>query len=154
MIPEADRSFPPGAVGVDVGASLAKLAARYPSGALRLSLFPSQEIERAAREIEALEPGRVGVTGAGSDLPTLYEVSASYLPRNRPPTVKLTAPAGGEYWKGSATLRWTGADADHDTLSYDLTYSTDGKTWLPLGRPPSAPAASTQPSSNAKARSN
>ena len=67
MIPEADRSFPPGAVGVDVGASLAKLAARYPSGALRFSLFPSQEIERAAREIEALAPGRVGVTGAGSE---------------------------------------------------------------------------------------
>ena len=67
MIPEADRSFPPGAVGVDVGASLAKLAARHPSGELRFWLFPSQEIERAARQIEALAPGRVGVTGAGSE---------------------------------------------------------------------------------------
>jgi outer membrane protein assembly factor BamB len=83
---------------------------------------------------------RVAFNGEGAELTTLHEVTVAYLPQNRPPTVKLTAPAGGEYLKGSAILRWTGADPDRDTLSYDLTYSADGKTWLPLGRPPSAPA--------------
>ena len=67
MIPKADplsREAPD--VGVDVGATLAKLAIRDPSGELCFQIIPSYAIERAAREIESLEPRRLGFTGAAA----------------------------------------------------------------------------------------
>jgi type II pantothenate kinase len=54
------------ALGVDVGATLAKLVTRAGDGPLRFRFVPSQAIERAAREVERLGPDRLGLTGAGA----------------------------------------------------------------------------------------
>jgi len=54
-------------VGVDVGATLAKLAVREPGGALRFGFLPSGALEAVARRVRALSPGRIGLTGCGAD---------------------------------------------------------------------------------------
>ncbi len=65
--------------------------------------------------------------------PRVSGVSISYLTPNQAPTVKLTAPNGGDVWSGKETIRWTGTDPDKDTLTYDVYYSTDGgKNWTQL----------------------
>jgi sugar lactone lactonase YvrE len=82
-------------------------------------------------------------------LPALREVAVIYMPRNEPPTLTLSAPAGGEIWRGRPTLRWAGADPNKDTLTYEVYYSPDsGATWRPIGEKvvpdvptPDAPAA-------------
>jgi len=72
-------------------------------------------------------------------VPKLSAVAIYYLPRNRPPTVRLVSPRGGETLSKITTVRWTAGDPDRDTLSYDLSYSADdGKTWTPLKRKPMA----------------
>jgi hypothetical protein len=46
------------------------------------------------------------------------------------PSVELTTPDGGEIWKGGSSqyIRWNMSDSvgNHDTLTVDLYYSTDG----------------------------
>ncbi len=60
----------------------------------------------------------------------LREVSVSYLPVNRAPTVSFQVPIGGEQWAGKQTLKWQAADPDGDTLSFRVEYSLDGgATW-------------------------
>lgn len=49
-----------------MGSTLAKLAVRDADGLHRFVLLPSEEIERAARQVEALAPRRLGLTGAGA----------------------------------------------------------------------------------------
>jgi len=49
-----------------VGSTLAKLAVREADGLHRFVLLPSEEIERAAREVEAIAPRHLGLTGAGA----------------------------------------------------------------------------------------
>ena len=63
MIPKADPKAR--AAGVDVGTSLVKLALRTGDD-LSLRILPALAIERAAREIEAFRPERIGLTGAGA----------------------------------------------------------------------------------------
>jgi len=50
------------------------------------------------------------------------------------PTVTLLSPNGGETLSGSsATVTWSGSDADGDKVTYSLDYSRDGgATWDPL----------------------
>lgn len=88
--------------------------------------------------------------------PSLKDMAIWYLPRNRAPRLTLTAPTGGEIWKGSQTLRWSGTDPDSDTLTYELSYSADGgRTWRLVGEAPAAPPAaapaSTAPSGRSRA---
>lgn len=46
------------------------------------------------------------------------------------PTVQLLAPNGGEHLVPGAAVRWTAADQDNDTLTFNLQYSPDnGQTW-------------------------
>lgn len=54
------------AVGVDVGATLAKIAARSGDAAPRYQLLPADALTDVVREIEALAPGRIGLTGGGA----------------------------------------------------------------------------------------
>ncbi len=76
MIQKEDRQSGP-AVGVDVGATLAKLATRRPGGEFSFDLLPAGALETVARGIRDLSPGSVGLTGCGAgrleqqlDLPT------------------------------------------------------------------------------------
>ncbi|HSE64807.1 MAG TPA: choice-of-anchor D domain-containing protein [Thermoanaerobaculia bacterium] len=49
------------------------------------------------------------------------------------PTVTITSPGMGETWDGRRTIRWQGADADGDALTYAVLYSPDnGSRWLPI----------------------
>ena len=71
-------------------------------------------------------------TGTGA-APKLSGVSVYYLPRNQAPTVSLAKPAAGDALSKTATLNWTASDPDKDTLSYDVSYSSDGgKIWHPI----------------------
>jgi hypothetical protein len=72
--------------------------------------------------------------GSEAGGPVLRDLTVSYLPRNQSPTVTLTAPASGDLLRGAQTIRWTGADPDKDTLTYQVLISADdGKSWQPLG---------------------
>ncbi len=50
------------------------------------------------------------------------------------PVVKFVFPIGGERWMGGEdrTVVWSASDPDGDALAFDLLYSIDGDTWLPL----------------------
>jgi type II pantothenate kinase len=57
------------AAGVDVGATLAKIAIRTPGHATEFTLIPAAAHEDVAETVERARPGRVGLTGGGwSDL--------------------------------------------------------------------------------------
>ncbi|MAJ58716.1 MAG: hypothetical protein CBC48_01390 [bacterium TMED88] len=53
-------------IGIDVGATLAKLAVRGPDGNLECSFWPSTETEILADRVRALTPEGVGLTGCGA----------------------------------------------------------------------------------------
>jgi type II pantothenate kinase len=53
-------------VGIDVGATLAKLAIARGEERARTRLAPAHAIERLALEVEELRPERVGLTGGGA----------------------------------------------------------------------------------------
>lgn len=53
-------------MGLDLGASLAKLAIRHDSGERELRLLPSQDGDAVLQAVEEIAPGRVGLTGAGA----------------------------------------------------------------------------------------
>lgn len=83
---------------------------------------------------------------AESGTPALRDMAISYLPRNQAPQITLTAPTGGEIWKGTPTLKWTATDPDGDTLTYEVQYSGDGgRTWKPVGEKATSSAATPAP---------
>jgi len=54
-------------------------------------------------------------------------------PSNTPPEVNVIFPNGGETLRGQQTIIWEAADADGDSLTYDVLYSGDnGQTWSPV----------------------
>ncbi len=53
-------------IGVDAGASLAKIAERDADGALLFHLEPGQALDRVADRVARTRPGRVGLTGCGA----------------------------------------------------------------------------------------
>jgi type II pantothenate kinase len=54
------------AVGVDVGATLAKIAIRATGGAQELRLAPAEDLEPVAACVRQVEPATVGLTGGGA----------------------------------------------------------------------------------------
>ena len=54
------------AAGIDMGATLAKLAIRGPDGKVSFSFAPTTDLAEVARRVAAATPVRVGLTGAGS----------------------------------------------------------------------------------------
>ena len=67
MIQKAVPSFSgAAAAGVDIGATLAKLAIRASDGRTRFHLMPAQAIEQVARKVEASCAAQVGLTGGGA----------------------------------------------------------------------------------------
>jgi sugar lactone lactonase YvrE len=79
-------------------------------------------------------------------MPRLTAVSVYYLTRNQPPIVTVTSPSEGDFANGTSTLHWSAIDPDHDTLSYDLFYSSDGVNYKPLpsNQTTSGPATADQ----------
>ena len=60
---------PPGngtAAGVDVGATLAKIALRTPGRATEFTLTPAAALGDVAEAVERARPGRIGLTGGGA----------------------------------------------------------------------------------------
>jgi type II pantothenate kinase len=53
-------------IGVDVGATLAKVARQDGGGAFVFSWFPTDAIEQLAREVESLRPEKIALTGGGA----------------------------------------------------------------------------------------
>ncbi len=83
-------------------------------------------------QYQAVFTGDAASVAAGT-APRLRDVSLYYLPRNRPPTVSLVKPGGGDAVSKAALLQWSASDPDKDTLTYDVSYSSDGgKTWTPI----------------------
>jgi len=66
-------------LGVDVGATLAKLAIARGEGRVEYRLAPAHAIERLALEVEGLAPGQIGVTGGGA-LPLSRSLSLDTAP--------------------------------------------------------------------------
>ncbi len=54
------------ALGVDLGATLSKLALRDTDGALHFEAIPTSELDRVEARIEALGPLHIGLTGGGA----------------------------------------------------------------------------------------
>jgi len=120
----------------------------------------SEPYTKSAGEAIASAPGRyiqyqvTMRTGKANVSPRVAAVTVSYLTPNQAPTVKLTAPVGGEVWSGKQTIKWTGTDPDKDKLSYDVFYSKDsGKNWIALvGGMTGGPAADKKPASEITAK--
>jgi type II pantothenate kinase len=87
------------AVGVDVGATLAKLVVREPERGVRWSLQPSRDLGAVAREVLSARPGSIGLTGGGA-------VGLSGLLESESVRVNEFAAWGA----GMATLLGAGAD--------------------------------------------
>ncbi len=96
---------------------------RMQSDGGRIQSAPSRFIQyRVAMDSDSL-----------SASPSLREISVTYLPKNQPPKVTFSAPAGGERWARQQTIKWDASDPDKDTLTYELFYSRDnGASWLPV----------------------
>jgi len=71
------------------------------------------------------------VNMTGTDIsPASYSVTdtAEVHAVNRPPTVMVTNPNGGELICNNTTITWTASDSDGDPLTYTVQYSPDGGT--------------------------
>jgi type II pantothenate kinase len=73
LIPKEDQQPNPNAeqgasraVGIDVGATLAKLAVREPDGRLAFGFLPASALGAVARRVSALTPESIGLTGCGA----------------------------------------------------------------------------------------
>jgi len=76
---------------------------------------------------------RVRLKAAGPARPVLRRVQIFYLTKNRPPEVTISAPAKGDIWAGTKSIRWAAKDPDKEDLVSEVFYSGDGgKTWVQL----------------------
>ena len=76
-------------------------------------------------EPSASDSGAGGAEGSGSSRTVLAGVSRSA----NAPALSVTAPTAGQVFSGEdVTFSWAGSDADGDTLSYVVEYSTDRGT--------------------------
>jgi type II pantothenate kinase len=118
LIPNADPTQR--SAGVDVGTRCLKLALRA-GDALELRILPSTAIEQAAREIEAFDPQRLGLTGTGA---------ATLAPLL---TVDTVASIEFEAWHAGATLLL--AQQGAEPIERDLLISLGTGTSMLLVEP-------------------
>jgi type II pantothenate kinase len=115
-------------VGVDMGATLAKLAVRDGDGEPRFELLPAHAQARVADAVRAVAPRRVGLTGGG----------AASLARRLP----FDTAQVGEFdaWRaGASALLGAGPDARYLLVSVGTGTSmmlVDGATVLRIGGTP------------------
>ncbi|MFX1296486.1 MAG: FG-GAP-like repeat-containing protein [Promethearchaeota archaeon] len=53
----------------------------------------------------------------------------SYTVINRPPTVSILNPSGGEIYQDIVNIEWVGFDPENDALTYSLAYNLDNTGW-------------------------
>jgi len=63
-----------------------------------------------------------------------YNNPYSYTVLNRYPNVQITSPIGGEIFKGSVLISWSGTDPENDNLNYTLAYNNGGTGWRLIAR--------------------
>ncbi len=86
--PEGNPSSP-ASVGVDAGASLAKIAVRGPDGTLAYHLERGDALERVAARVAEARPERIGLTGCGAG--ALGEALDGRCPGRRIPVNEFAA---------------------------------------------------------------
>ena len=64
--PDTEEEMPAPCVGVDQGATLAKVAVRAPGGSLRFEFLSASNLQTLEERIVELGPGRIGITGCGA----------------------------------------------------------------------------------------
>jgi hypothetical protein len=70
-------------------------------------------------------PNAVKIVVKHNAIPLAQKIISSSAPH-----VAIISPNGGEQLSGQATVQWSGTDADGDTLSYALLFSSNsGATW-------------------------
>lgn len=70
------------------------------------------------------------ITNSYPDLLGIDLIEIAGVLYNRPPTVTITTPNGGEYWSGTQTVEWSGSDLNRDIIAYNVYLSTNGGvTW-------------------------
>jgi type II pantothenate kinase len=65
ILPQID-SGKGGALGMDLGATLSKLAVRNRDGSLGFEILPSKDVDSVVERVETLAPNRIGLTGGGA----------------------------------------------------------------------------------------
>ena len=63
-----------------------------------------------------------------------YNNPYSYTVLNRNPEVQITSPIGGEVFKDSVLISWSGTDPEDDNLNYTLAYNNGGIGWHLIAR--------------------
>jgi len=63
-----------------------------------------------------------------------YNNTYSYTVLNRNPEVQVTSPIGGEIFKNSVLISWSGTDPENDDLNYTLAYNNGGIGWHLIAR--------------------
>ncbi len=66
------------------------------------------------------------LTNTYADLLGIDQIEIGAILYNRPPTVTVAAPNGGEVWDGVRTVGWSGADINGELVTYTVYASTDG----------------------------
>ncbi|MDQ3814271.1 MAG: hypothetical protein M3347_10015, partial [Armatimonadota bacterium] len=101
-------------------------------GELRITAPAARYLQYRARFSKTdASPG--AWTVAASKDPGLSRVEVVYRTKNSAPSVGLTAPQGGDYWRAKKRIAWSGKDPDSDSLRYRLWLSSDdGKSWKPI----------------------
>ncbi len=64
--PDTPEEMPPPCVGVDLGATLAKLVIRAPGEDLRFEFLSAANLQTLEERISEIGPGRIGMTGCGA----------------------------------------------------------------------------------------
>jgi len=126
--PRARAGASSGSVGVDIGATLAKIAVRTPELGVRFRLEPAAALEVVASVVAETSPARVGLTGGG----------AGALARRLPfDTARVNEFAA---WRaGASALLGAGPDARYLLVSVGTGTSVmlvDGATVLRVGGTP------------------
>jgi hypothetical protein len=101
------------------------LADTSPDTNLALSLTPS-----LANDGQIAVRFQDTITDSYADVLGIDLIEVTGLLYNRAPSVTVTAPNGGEYWRGTRTVQWTGSDRNQDVITYNVYVSTNnGGSW-------------------------
>jgi len=85
-----------------------------------------------AFEHETVVDWYIFTTDSNANSQTVLDINNDYFNYtvvNRPCTVELITPNGGDVYAESILIEWAGSDPDDDSLTYSLGYRIGGGTW-------------------------